>query len=234
MDIEKAIELLEESIPASVVSKRDAGNGMKLDYLEGWYVIDRLNTIFGNTNWSYEIEELKMVFEGEVRGKYSVSYTAQVSLSVPKFSAKTSEKSYFTESRYVDVGYGDGQDKTNPGKAHELAVKEAVTDAIKRCAKSLGKSLGLALYDKSREHVVGEIKAGSTKSAPARVASTSRPSDKQLQLLRRLRKEILERKLMTLADLETAVGVPKLEDLSAKQATDLISRLIEVKGGKTS
>jgi recombination DNA repair RAD52 pathway protein len=54
---------------------------------------------------------------------------------------------------YGDVGYGDGSDKTNPGKAHELAAKEAVTDALKRCAKNLGMSMGLALYDKTQENV---------------------------------------------------------------------------------
>ena len=37
--------------------------------------------------------------------------------------------------------------------AHESAVKEAVTDAFKRAFRGFGYPFGLALYDKSREHV---------------------------------------------------------------------------------
>jgi hypothetical protein len=68
------------------------------------------------------------------------------------------------EFSFSDYGYGDGTDKTNPGKAHELAIKEAVTDGLKRCAKNLGPVMGLALYDKDQT----DVKEAETK--PVQVA----------------------------------------------------------------
>jgi DNA recombination protein Rad52 len=143
-DYEKIVSKLDDKIPTDVISKRDAGQGRKLDYLEGWYVIARLNEILGQGNWSYNTEEMKLVHSGEVDGKFVAHYVAKVTLAV--------NMDGFV-AQFTDYGYGDGMDRNSPGKPHELAVKEAVTDGIKRCAKNLGHSMGLALYDKSRENV---------------------------------------------------------------------------------
>lgn len=155
---EEITKLLEEPIPRSVIAKRAGGGGRTLDYLEGWYVIDRMNQIFGNLNWSYSIIDLKPVFVGEVKGSHVAHYVAQVELKVKEIEAKGGDslERYNTSTYFHDVGYGNGSDKFDPGKAHELAVKEAVTDGIKRAAKNLGRSMGLALYDKSQEHVAEE------------------------------------------------------------------------------
>lgn len=151
-------EKLDTKIPRDVISKRDAGQGRTLDYLEGWYVIARLNDVFGQGRWSYTTDEMRLVHQGEVDGKFVAHYVSKV--TVMAFGTK-----------FSDYGYGDGTDKRNPGKAHELAVKEAVTDGIKRAAKNFGMSMGLALYDKSRENVAdevevkSEIRAGNPKRA---------------------------------------------------------------------
>ena len=151
---------LDAKIPRAAISTRSAGNGVTLDYLTGYYVIARLNEVFGQGNWSYSTEELTKVFEGEVNGKFATSYIAKVSLETrlnkevktdDSYTARFGSTTYFT-----DYGYGDGTDKYSPGKAHELAVKEAITDGVKRCAKNLGMSLGLALYDKTQENVEDE------------------------------------------------------------------------------
>lgn len=144
---EQIVAELDSKIPRDVISQRDAGNGRSLSYLEGHYVIDRLNKVLGVGKWAYGAE-LTKVFEGEANGKFATSYIAKVRMVV---TIGASEKEVTTE--FIDVGYGDGFDKANPGKAHELAVKEAVTDGIKRCAKNLGMSMGLALYDKTQENV---------------------------------------------------------------------------------
>jgi hypothetical protein len=152
-EIKKIREQLDQPIPRDVISERDGGGKRKLSYLEGWYVIDRLNKILGQGNWDYSTEEMKLVHSGVVQNSYgqdvhTVHYIARVALTVRNISGP--EKYGVT---FIDYGYGDGSDKTNPGKAHELAVKEAVTDGLKRCAKSLGMSMGLALYDKTQENV---------------------------------------------------------------------------------
>lgn len=138
---------LDSNIPKDVIDTREQA-GRTLSYLATWYVIDRLNQVLGQGNWGYQTNVLNKVFEGEVEqrsGKvYATSYVATVAL----FATVHDKTVIFTE-----VGYGDGTDKANPGKAHELATKEAVSDALKRAAKNLGRSMGLALYDKTQEFV---------------------------------------------------------------------------------
>jgi DNA repair and recombination protein RAD52 len=160
---------LNAKIPRDAIAQRE-GVGRKLSYLEGWYVINRLNEIFGQGNWAYETEEMRLVHTGEVEGRSGSShvahYVAKVKLRVRLADGKGVE--------FSDFGYGDGSDKQNPGKAHELAGKEAVTDGIKRCAKNLGMSMGLALYDKTQENVDDGEDTDSRpapKSAPAPAAA---------------------------------------------------------------
>jgi DNA recombination protein Rad52 len=140
-------QTLDENIPKDVIAHR-AQSGKELSYLETWYVIDRMNQVFGQGNWGYSIVDLKCVFEGKIEQysgeAFGTSYIAQVQLDV----SVEGRRVFFTE-----VGYGDGTDKKSPGKAHELATKEAVSDAVKRACKNLGRSMGLALYDKTQEYV---------------------------------------------------------------------------------
>lgn len=167
---EQILADLDANIPAKAVSSRQGGGTKALSYLEGWYVIDRMNKIFGPDAWSYDVTELRCVHQGELAGKYgpqhSASYSATVALYVQFPGAEVSK-------RITDVGFGNGTDKTDPGKPHELATKEAVTDALKRCAKSLGMSLGLALYDKKQENV------GDEEPAPKAVAQAPKPAPTQ-------------------------------------------------------
>lgn len=144
---DKIISELDSKIPATAVRERSGGNGMRLSYLEGHYVIDRLNKLFGQGNWSHQVRELKTCHvstEPDDKGRFHCSYYAVIALEL-KFPDGT-------EAVFSDVGYGEGMDRL-PTKCHELAVKEAVTDGIKRCAKSLGMSMGLALYSKDQENV---------------------------------------------------------------------------------
>lgn len=139
---EQIIAELDAKIPRSVVSEREGGAGRSFSYLKGHYVIARLNEVLGQGNWSYITEEVRQVYAGEINGKHHAHYIAIVRLEAPGLG-----------SIFSDVGYGDGMDKFNPGKAHELAAKEAVTDAMKRAAKNLGMSMGLALYDTEQTNV---------------------------------------------------------------------------------
>lgn len=151
--LEQINQELDESIPRSAVSSREGGNGKQLSYLAGHYVISRLNKVFGPLAWASDIKSLQLVHSGTTPDRYgkdvhTTHYIAQVRLVVQGPDGVATE--------HTDVGYGDGSDKSNPGKAHELAVKEAVTDALKRCAKNLGMSMGLALYDKDQPNVADD------------------------------------------------------------------------------
>lgn len=132
----------DEKIPRSQIMEREGGGGRTFSYVSGYYVIKRLNEVFGNGGWSYDIIAMEKVHTESTSKGHSVHYLAQVRLAVGVLGAV-----------YQEVGYGDGSDKYNIGKAYELAAKEAVTDALKRAAKNLGMSFGLCLYSKDQENV---------------------------------------------------------------------------------
>lgn len=69
-----------------------------------------------------------------------------------------------------DFGAGHGYD-VDCGLAHESAIKEAVTDALKRALRSFGNPFGLALYDKSRENVGVDLPKFDAKAAADRIIS---------------------------------------------------------------
>lgn len=145
---EEVIQALDAPLKRSEISTREASGGNRLSYVSSYYVINQLNKTLGQGNWSYDIEPPKLVREGVLNRRggdvFSANYICTLVLR-----GTIGDRSF----SFNDVGYGDGTDKLDPGKAHELAVKEAVTDALKRCAKNLGQSLGLALYDKTQENV---------------------------------------------------------------------------------
>lgn len=127
--------------------------GPKGDYIEGWHVIAEANRIFGFGAWSYDIAHVACVSsEPRKIGRaqkdgWAVSYIARVVVRV-------------AEANREDVGAGHGYD-ADLGLAHESAIKEAVTDALKRALRTFGSPFGLALYDKARAEV------GSTPTPPA-------------------------------------------------------------------
>lgn len=146
MDWQKAsTELAKKLDPANVKPAKQFGP--KGDYIEGWLAMAEANRIFGFDGWSYTLMDCKPVMQTERKiGKapnqkdgWGVTYVATVRVMVDGVTRE-------------DVGAGHGYD-VDLGLAHESAIKEAVTDALKRGLRSFGNPFGLALYDKSRENV---------------------------------------------------------------------------------
>lgn len=133
---EQIRQLLDENIPSDAVEQRSGGGGKQLSYLTGHYVIDRLNKVLGHENWSKEITRLQ-----QLPGDGKPAYMATVRI-LARIGGNT----------IIKDGVGYGSDKSDHN-AHELAMKEAVTDATKTAAKDLGISLGLGLYFKSGDYV---------------------------------------------------------------------------------
>jgi DNA repair and recombination protein RAD52 len=123
------------------VKQRVGSGGQQLDYLEGWYVIQEANRIFGPDGWSRETVFLEPCGEPvqHKAGKYKVAYRATVKV---------------TANGVVRYGSGFGNGiGSDPVDVHELALKEAETDAMKRALATFGNPFGLALYDKTRANV---------------------------------------------------------------------------------
>lgn len=144
MDWDKATRELQKKLdPAHVKPAKDYGP--KGDYIEGWHAMAEANRIFGFNGWDYRVvsttcvaNEPRKIGKAQKDG-WGVSYIATVLVLVG-------------EVRREDIGAGHGYD-VDLGLAHESAIKEAVTDALKRALRSFGNPFGLALYDKSRENV---------------------------------------------------------------------------------
>lgn len=108
------------------------------EYVDGLHVIREANRIFGENGWSYEITRLEMVSRLTTsKPQIRVGYMATVKVNV---------------DGVMREGAAMGSGMANPDNeadAHESAIKEAETDAMKRALRSFGNTFGLALYDKN-------------------------------------------------------------------------------------
>jgi DNA recombination protein Rad52 len=143
-------DMLQAPLNADHVKEREQG-GRKLSYVEGWYVIGEANRVFGFEGWTRETTEIKCVAEHarkmgrppNQRDGWGVSYIAKVRVIV---------RAGATPVVREGIGSGHGID-ADCGLAHESAIKEAETDAMKRALVTFGNPFGLALYDKSHANV---------------------------------------------------------------------------------
>jgi hypothetical protein len=155
------IQSLSAPLDRAKVKQREQGRA-KVSYLEGWQVIAEANRIFGFDGWQRETVALQCVSQAErrigrepskpsdppQRDGWGVTYTARVRVVVGGIVREGS-------------GAGHGID-VDLGQAHESALKEAETDAMKRALMTFGNPFGLALYDKQQRevtHTAGESTA---------------------------------------------------------------------------
>jgi DNA recombination protein Rad52 len=126
--------------------KNRTQSGRSFSYIEGWHSIAEANRIFGYDGWNRETFETRCVSEKprkvgrDLRDGYSVSYVVRCRITVGNIMRD-------------GTGAGHGID-VDLGLAHESAIKEAETDAMKRALMTFGNPFGLALYDKEQKEVV--------------------------------------------------------------------------------
>jgi len=166
-------ELQKESLSAPLsrdhVKTREQG-GKKLSYIEGWVAIKEANRIFGFDGWSREtilLQETNRTLvdlEGN-RGPYQqwrIGYIAKVRITVGNVVRE-------------GTGYGSGMGKPEAiVDAVEGAIKEAETDAMKRCFMTFGNPFGLALYDKEQNEVEDAPSRPLPKPMPAKPKQTAK------------------------------------------------------------
>lgn len=129
-----------------------------MSHLEAWDVRRQLIRIFGFEGFTIETLSLDLVHErGDQRKKknsndtytaWTIVYRAQVRLTVK-------DKDGQPIAVFEDAAAGDAVNQPSVGDAHDLAMKTALSQALKRCAVNLGDQFGLSLYnDGSRDAVV--------------------------------------------------------------------------------
>ena len=166
------VEALAAPLDRSRISSREQGRG-RVNYLQSWVVINEANRIFGFDGWQRQTLSSSCVAQAErpigreQKPGWGVTYTARVRISVQAGSMGLLIRE--------GTGAGHGID-TDLGLAHESAIKEAETDAMKRALVTFGNPFGLALYDKSQRQVTGSTAAGQG-TAPGNQSSAERPAN---------------------------------------------------------
>jgi DNA recombination protein Rad52 len=155
------ITALSAPLDRAKVRQRDQGRS-SVSYLEGWQVIAEANRIFGFDGWQRQTIALRCVNQSERtigrdnRPGWGVTYTARVRITVGEG----------TGAQLIREGSGAGHGiDTDLGQAHESALKEAETDAMKRALMTFGNAFGLALYDKQQREVTGAAGGGGARPA---------------------------------------------------------------------
>jgi DNA recombination protein Rad52 len=140
------IEELRAPLAENRIRTRKGRGGGQFQYLAGHDAKRRANEIFGFGRWGAEVVEVvEDALVGVVNDKgtegWHVAYRAVVRVTVAGCEPVS------------DVGYGDGVEygPAAVATARELAMKEAVTDAMKRALTQYGDQFGLILYAKEDE-----------------------------------------------------------------------------------
>jgi recombination DNA repair RAD52 pathway protein len=132
-------EQLLKGLNAQRVKSRTGGGGKSLSYLEVYDVKAHLIRVFGFGGWSWNVTETRLAFEDEGVSKsgsplWTVGYYALGTLTIHALGCTYSEAA---------VGSATG----SRSDAHDNAIKNAESDAIKRAAINLGDQFGLSLYN---------------------------------------------------------------------------------------
>jgi hypothetical protein len=138
--------------PARICTRRQGR--ASVPYLKGWAVIEEANAIFGFDGWQRQTLACQCVTQaersiGEERKPgWGVTYIARVRITV--FAG--GHGPLIREG----TGAGHGID-VDLGQAHESAIKEAETDAMKRALVTFGARFGLSLYDRNQRPMGGAV-----------------------------------------------------------------------------
>lgn len=160
------IQALDQPLHVSAIKQRkNYGGGGSLSYIEAHHAIREANRIFGYGGWSRETVQIERIASTPYKNRktdadmMAVHYMARVRITVGNVVRE-------------GCGYGDGQAAVSQaGSAHELAIKEAESDAMKRALMTFGDPFGLALYekDKSKANVsTGPVKSSASKNDASR------------------------------------------------------------------
>ncbi|MFN9637638.1 MAG: RAD52 family DNA repair protein, partial [Synechococcaceae cyanobacterium] len=126
--------------PARICTRKQGR--ASVPYLKGWAVIEEANAIFGFDGWQRQtlacqcVTQAERPISEERKPGWGVTYIARVRITVLAGSRGLLIRE--------GTGAGHGYD-TDLGQAHESAIKEAETDAMKRALVTFGARFGLSL-----------------------------------------------------------------------------------------
>lgn len=137
-------------------------------HLEAWDVRRHLLRVFGWGGWDFEVIACDLVSErskwdeqNPLKGRHTVVYRVLGRLVI-----KSPDGTVLAQ--FEDGATGDAANQPSLGDAHDMAMKTAMSQALKRCAMNLGDLFGLGLYnDGKTDAVVGRSLAHEHEPVPA-------------------------------------------------------------------
>ena len=117
-------------------------------------VVAHLTRVFGFEGWDKELLDVTLVSErivdkGNDKVRCWVTYRCLMRLTIRDPLGRVVKV-------VEEAATGSAQNMPTIGDAHDFALKNAVSYAIKRCAKDLGDQFGLSLYNRgSKQPLVG-------------------------------------------------------------------------------
>ena len=201
---------------AAPLSKANVKKNPKgFDYVEAWHAIAEANRIFGHDAWNRETLEMRLLGEPRQTGDtWRVGYFAKVRITVGAIIRE-------------GCGFGSGINK-DVDQAHEGALKEAESDAMKRALMTFGNPFGLALYDKAQTNVTSAppnvTSAPPAPSGPSSIVTAAKAAISMCASVAELQAWMLEHKpqVDALSDVEyTAVG-----DAFKARRADLVPKAV--------
>ena len=168
MDVKDLKKQLAKPVPREHMSERTGAGNQTLHYVAGDYVIHTLNEIFGPENVSTHIDEVRSIVNRTVSREVNLGSkkTANGYEPLGKKEVEYLEVQYMVHGRIVitvgdktivksGIGTGKGSGWAAADKlvaqVHEVAIKGAETDMIKRAAKKLGPIFGLSIGDDGKQ-----------------------------------------------------------------------------------
>lgn len=165
--------LLKAALAPERIYQRDGGRGRTLSYIKGHDAINTMNLIFDEDGWETDndipIMDAQIPYQNSKgQEKTSVFYKCRVSVT---FHMLDHEGSVYSRT-HTDVGIGISSD-LDP-QSMETAIKDSVTDGLKRCLRKLGNQFGNSLYDTENSPALDfqRRSSGPPKRPPARPAPT--------------------------------------------------------------
>ncbi len=151
------IQLINEQTPQQFIKTKPGRGGKKVKFIEGGYVTNKLNQIFGPINWSF-----KIIDRGESTRKTENNAEGEVWVY--------GELTIHDHKRKIEVTKGQsGQHPVHKNVPIGDAYKSAGTDCLKKCASLFG--IGLDVYWGQIE--TQEATGATTKPTKATVKQTS-------------------------------------------------------------
>ncbi len=130
-------------------------DGKKFKHVEAHDIRAHLNRIFGFARWSAETLSCSLIFETVAApGEHTYKKTGKTN-SIPVWTVCYKAQAMLTVkapdgtplATYTEYATGDSQANPDRADAHDLAIKTAESQALKRSAMNLGDQFGLSLYN---------------------------------------------------------------------------------------